>query len=337
MQQAHTNRNLDECDVPPLTDSDFEGCGLNVQIEYIIHRTELCVLISKVLRERFGLRISPDDYNAALGNADEALARWSLTLPPSLQALSSNMTLWTASLHLTYNNFLIILHRPHPKASPRMDDHGANDSEICSSAANAIATIFEDLRTRNQLKFLWISDINALFTTMVQISVELRFSNPILAINALRRFDSSLLSLRNLVEYWTNADWILRIFEESSHVQHGIRLGNSTIRNEQPESSYAGPEFSQQKRGGDEQIARDGTATGDHDCLTQSEDVNQDYQVDQNEWGEMIPQTDSISPDFLMSNDDLNSMLPLDSEWREIYWQEPGISESFGDGLWGWP
>jgi transcriptional regulatory protein AMDR len=74
------------------------------------------------------------------------------------------------------------------------------------------------------IKYVWISDINALFTAMVQVSVELRFSNPVLAINALRRFDSSLVSLRKLAEYWINAESILRIFEKSSHLQHGICL-----------------------------------------------------------------------------------------------------------------
>ena len=73
------------------------------------------------------------------------------------------------------------------------------------------------------IKYLWISDTNAIFTAMVQVSMELRFSNPVLAINALRRFDFSLFSLRKLAEYWIYAESILRIFEESSHVQHGIR------------------------------------------------------------------------------------------------------------------
>lgn len=273
-----------------------------------------------MLKERFGLRISQEDRNAALGNADEALAKWSLELPPSLQIQSSSMTIWTASLHLTYNNFLIILHRPHPKASIREDDHGANDSDICSSAANAIATIFEDLRMQDQLKYLWISDINSLFTTMVQISVELRFSNPILAINALRRFDSSLLSLRKLVEYWTNADWILRIFEESSHVQHGIRLGKPAISAEQPRSSSADGEVEHQLS----------TSHGDTIGYFIPDDQGRYYetgftedspQVNYDEWGQAIPQPNFDSSDFLMSNDNISGVVPTESEWREIYWQ----------------
>jgi len=32
---------------------------------------------------------------------------------------------------------------------------------------------------------------------------------------------------------------------------------------------------------------------------------------------------------------DVNSM--TGSDWREIYWQDPGISELFRDGSCGWP
>lgn len=329
--QADENSNLDECDVSPLDPrSDFEGCGPNVQIDYLIHRTELCILISKVIRERFGLRISQEDRNVALRNADEALAKWNLSLPSSLQHTSS-ITIWTASLHLTYNNFLIILHRPRPNAPTEEVENGSNDSDICSSAAHAISTIFEELRTKNLLKYVWVSDINALFTTMVQISVELRFSNPILAINALRRFDSSLSSLRKLVEYWPNAAWILAIFEESSQVQHGIRLGNPNIEQIQPLNR-------------NEELVRPNPGKTDsgsyhvfnQDASNQANLSNQNYQIGQGDWEDPISQALPISTDIMMSNDDLTSILPLESEWREIYWEEPGISESFADGLWGW-
>lgn len=291
-----------------------------------------------MLRERFGLRASLEDRNAALGRADESLAQWSLALPPNLQLNSSNVTFWNASLHLTYNNFLIILHRPRPKASTTPDSHGTNDSDICSSSANTIASIFEDLRARDQIKFLWISDINALFTTMVQISVELRFSNPILAINALRRFDSSLLSLRSLIEYWTNAEWILRVFEESSHVQHDIRLGKGASKSQpqvdvvpEQDTLYSTSSIDTKK----EEFGVDASIRS-HIASEPAGLEPGDLQMEASEW--IDPMGNSIPQDIFMTPEGMESMMALDNEWREIYWQEPGISESFGDGLWGgWP
>jgi transcriptional regulatory protein AMDR len=336
--------NLDECDVQALKASDFEGCGPNVQIDYVMKRTELCILISKVLRERFGLRVSQEDRMAALMNADESLANWCLTLPQPLQMASSEMTLWSASLHLTYNNFLILLHRPHPKSYSQPQDYGPNDSDICSVSAITIANIFEDLRTKERIKYLWISDINALFTAMLQVSVELRFSNPILAINALRRFDSTLLSLRELAEYWVNADSILRIFEESSHIQHGIRLGKE-IRNPELSPHMEGTKETNASTVGEEQASvslgaernqeksdLDILAEAAHASSDQGGAATQDTQGDASLLPGLFPSNDYLSEDFLPPTD----ISSLGNEWREIYWQEPGISESFGDGFWGW-
>lgn len=98
----------------PLTISDFEGCGPRVQSDYVIHFTELSVMISYIVRSRFGLRVSAERRKAVLLEADEALANWSLKLPDKLRLRASDMDPWSAMLHLTYNNFLILLHRPHP-------------------------------------------------------------------------------------------------------------------------------------------------------------------------------------------------------------------------------
>jgi transcriptional regulatory protein AMDR len=216
--------NLEDCDVQPLTHSDFEGCGSRAQVDYVIHVTGLCTLISSILRERFGLRVSPERRKAILPQADQALATWSLRLPDTLRLRPLDPDPWSAVVHLSYNNFLILLHRPHPRASAYSEDYGPHDAEICSTAAGAITSIFEELRQKDRLKFLWCSGVYTLFTAMIQVRVELRFSNPVLAINALRRFDSSLHSLRELAEYWSSAGTILRLFEHSKRLQQDLRV-----------------------------------------------------------------------------------------------------------------
>ena len=89
----------------PLTASDFEGCGPRVQTEFVVHFSELCTMISYIVRERFGLRTSAERRKAALPEADEALANWSLKLPDRLRLRASDMDPWSAMLHLTYNYF----------------------------------------------------------------------------------------------------------------------------------------------------------------------------------------------------------------------------------------
>ncbi|KAL4881249.1 fungal-specific transcription factor domain-containing protein [Aspergillus karnatakaensis] len=219
--------NLEDSDVSPLIPSDFEGCGDRVQADFVIHFSELCTMISYIVRERFGLRISAERRKAALLEADEALANWSLRLPDRLRLRASDMDPWSAMLHLTYNNFLILLHRPHPRASAYSDDYGPHDAEICSAAAGIITSIFEELRLHDRLKYLWYSGVHTLFTAMIQVRVELRFSNPVLAINALRRFDSASYSLRELAHYWSHASTILRLFEDSRRLQEDLRTATS--------------------------------------------------------------------------------------------------------------
>lgn len=308
--------NLEECDVKELIASDFQGCEKRAQVDYVIKFTELCVLISRVLRERFGLKVTPEKRRQALESADKALANWCLTLPPALQLGSSEFDVWPASLHLTYNNFLILLHRPRPKTPREKQDHGLNDADICSAAAITIMSIFEDLCKHDQIKMLWHSDVNALFTAMVQVSVELRFRNPVLAINALRRFDSGLKSLEYLADYWINAGSILRLFKESSHIQHGLRLKDPIKAAE----SYAESEVEiSMQRVEEVQDTRHhswGYRQSDLDIIAAAASRNTT----------MLPES---------ANTNVMDGWSMDNEWREIYWQEPGICDSLGEGFWG--
>lgn len=294
-----------------LTPSDFQGCGDRAQVDYVIRYTEFCVLVSRVIRERFGLNVTPSRRREALERADEALANWCMALPVSLQLSSSEFNFFSASLHLTYNNILILLHRPRPKTPREKQDHGINDSDICNAAAVTIMSIFEDLRKHDGIKRLWHSDVNALFTAMVQISVELRFRNPVLAINALRRFDSGLASLESLANYWINADSILRLFKESSHIQHDLRLKGPKSTVEATERRTEIPEQIEVYKNTRPLPGEYGHS--DLDILAAAATAGN---------------TSTLS--------DVNFVdMSMDDEWREIYWQEPGICDFLGDGFWG--
>ncbi len=340
---------MEECDAPPLSALDCEGCGTEAQIEYVLNYTELCILISRVLHERFALRATPEQRKAALATADEALASWCLRLPPSLHLRSSGASLCTSVLHLAYSNFLILLHRPNPRASHRHDDSGPNDADICIAAANATTTIFEDLRKTGQIRYISLAGINALFTGMIQVSVELRFSNPVLAIHARRRFESTLYSLRELAEYWLVGESILRLFEGTSTVQQGMELrGNS--RDEDRSQNAAGD----QKLHNGLKVARKAFprlevesdlrqgARSDLDVLAAAanaavQSINagliEQEQEEVSDWRQLFPFTTSDQEDFMLTED----VTLMEDEWREIYWQEPNILGTFGEVFGSWP
>ncbi|KAL1970700.1 hypothetical protein VTN77DRAFT_4344 [Rasamsonia byssochlamydoides] len=354
--------NLEDCDVRPLTPEDFVGCGPRVQTDYVIHFAELCTMISYILRERFGLRVSAERRKAVLPEADEALANWSLRLPDTLRLRASDMDSWSAMLHLTYNNFLILLHRPHPRASAYSDDYGPHDAEICSAAAGVIASIFEELRQKDRIKYLWCSGVYTLFTAMIQVRVELRFSNPVLAINALRRFDSTLHSLRDLAEYWSSAETILRLFENSKRLKQDMQIvSNETpgqfgvsrnqSANTDSTSNVSPSTISAPPTNGQSLPQRE-----QHPPLSQTPKSSTGSQVPQSEawmagpedmsgvppvepldqpreyvdWRQLFPFADSDQPGPMT----MEGLPDMEDEWRQLYWQEPPMSDLFQDGGW---
>lgn len=352
--------NLEDSDVLPLTATDFEGCGSHVQIEYVIHFSELCIMISNIVRERFGLRVSTERRKAALQEADEALANWSLKLPDNLRLRASDMDPWSAMLHLTYNNFLILLHRPHPRASAYSDDYGPHDAEICSAAAGVIASIFEQLRLNNRLKLLWYSGVHTLFTAMIQVRVELRFSNPVLAINALRRFDSASHSLRELSDCWTHAATILRLFEDSKRLQEDLRTATTgrprkfsdpgtTHRpsDSTPDNPTVLSTSSQEQQPLPLNIpptsVPDLTTQLPQNPITQSQEFNSwispttlppveslDQPREFLDWRQLFSFTDPEQPVPIA----MEGLPELEEEWRQIYWQELPMSDLLQDGGW---
>ncbi|WEW58867.1 hypothetical protein PRK78_004335 [Emydomyces testavorans] len=338
--------NLEDCDVQPLTPSDFDGCGDRVQIDYVIQYTELCCMISFIMRERFGLRVDPERRKAALLEADKALANWSLKLPDNVRMSTTDVDSWPALLHLTYNNFLILLHRPHPRASAYSDDYGPNDAEICSAAASVIVSIFEELREKDRVKYLWVSAVNSLFTAMIQIRVELRFSNPVLAINALRRFDSTLCSLRTLANYWLGAETILQLFESSKRLKHDMEMvklkqPNSLSKDGEPVlkgSSHSTPQmdvttpqaqlhtwYSKPQLNERLNYFAKQTATSAIEGLAQTDQLSE-----HGDWRQLFSIVDS-EPCGAFIPENLTDM---ENEWRELYLHEPGMTDYFQDTAW---
>lgn len=363
--------NLDDSDVAPLTPADFENCGPHVQTEFVIHFTELCTMISYLIRDRFGLRASDERRKAVLQEADESLASWSLKLPDNLRLRASDMDPWSAMLHLTYNNFLILLHRPHPRASAYSDDYGPHDAEICSAAAGVIASIFEELRLNDRLKFLWYTGVHTLFTAMIQVRVELRFSNPVLAINALRRFDSASYSLRELAQYWVHAGTILRLFEDSKRLQDDLRLDRSkqsfngtqatklpvttpdaaaaAIAAQTPQPLAFGVPTPESTPMQQTTISPQPSATPQFDnwitaplrlnvgpLETNDPYSNTAMQVDHMETSRDYPDWRQLfsftDADLPVSSMPMEGLMELENEWRQIYWQDTPMADLMQDG-----
>lgn len=208
-----------------------------------MEHTKICVLITRFLRSH-SLVKAPIDADARK-MIDVLLAKWLVQLPEDLRIRRERgphrTDIWTAMLHSTYNTILIILHRlPQTSHNEGNDPHSSNDSDICLHAAGTITQIFEDLLQQDLLRYCWSWTSSFFsgffFTTIIEISVEVRSQNPIMATSALSKFDSVMKSIRELAEYWLYANSILRLFEHSSErlQQHVLNTTHPTPRPHRP-------------------------------------------------------------------------------------------------------
>ena len=183
--------------------------------------------------------------------------------------------------------------------------------------------LFETVWRRKELAYFNVFAVTALFTGMIQLSAEMRVSNPILAANAMRRFDTALEVLRSLAEYWLNAEIILRLFEESSErLQNDLRIGKATQKLSHHPSSNSlndGVFHGSQHSGLDIAYATSssletaGLPTG----LAPS-------------WQRLFPQHDTASVTTAAGNE--SAMENMD--WNHLYWDNSGFAglSPFGNG-----
>lgn len=209
-------RNLDEVDVKDLSEWHFEGI-INSRSSFVMSHTQLCVIFSKTRRRRCALRATAAEKVEATREADDSLAQFITGLPESLQLSLPDMDVWQATLHLTYNNFLILLHRPSPRrdsASSKPD--ATTDLSVCFDAASTITSIFDTLRAKGELCNLWLPSIYVLFTAMVFISTQANSASPLMAAKSKRLYNSLILTLQEMSSRWIYAKSLLRLFNGPS-------------------------------------------------------------------------------------------------------------------------
>ncbi|KAK1998821.1 fungal-specific transcription factor domain-containing protein [Colletotrichum falcatum] len=205
--------NLDESDVPMIEEHHLTDTP-EAETTFIIQHTRLCIIISEAMRNRVALRSTVEERAKATRKADLALAELVTNLPDRLQLSQGEPNIWQATFHLTYNNSLILLHRPSPRSVPGQSAAEAStDLSICSDAAATVSSIFESLRKRNMLSGLWLPSIHVLFTALVHTSTQMHSGNPIVASKSKRHSESMIQTLHSLKGQWLYARSLLNLFE----------------------------------------------------------------------------------------------------------------------------
>ncbi|KAH7308439.1 fungal-specific transcription factor domain-containing protein [Stachybotrys elegans] len=325
---------LDDCNVQQLQASDFLDCGHQAQSEYHIQMSLLAAILSEALRAR--LRASGTGaWLPTLKKTDERLATWALHLPQQLRLNStSRCPIWSSNLHLHYNMALILLHRlqPHPSPESTSDEAARNENvRICVTAAGTVQSIFQTLRESDSLKCLWMSVINCLFTALIQISTEVRTTNPLLAISALRRYDSALESLKDLSRYWPNAESILHFFErpirdDSPAAQAGGQVGKVSQASSQQMTAVPSVVYEnsqdhmalQHEYSGYQAVQAEATKHTDT-CLPPGQPVGH---------AQEMPNLDLLGV-RQQDQAETEDMLENWKQWQQDHWQTPEFSDEF--------
>lgn len=232
---------LDECDVKKLQPLDFQDCGPYVQSDYCIQQTDLCIIISRGMREKFSVSSSnPIGDLETLRRIDEELAEWSLQHPPPQSGSSYPQAHVASSMsQLLYNAALILIHRRRPddRAIQDVEERRHYDENICWTAAFTIQQIFHEICEQDQISSVWVSGVNCLFTAMVQLSVQVKAPNPVVALSALKQYESTLSSMRQMADYWPNSNSILHFFEKFVRSPSNGNGPNKTRDIEDPDHS----------------------------------------------------------------------------------------------------
>ncbi|CAH0047318.1 unnamed protein product, partial [Clonostachys solani] len=225
--------NVEESDVPPLSDSYFEGIP-QAHRHFIVYHTRLCRTVSNLMKTKGVFKSSSAFHPDQLRKAERQLAGFSMSLPDDMRLdTAKGNDIWSMALHLTYNNVLILLHRQLPGVGNRFTE----DMEICRDAVSCIISISNCLRRQRGLSSLSIFGVSAVFTAVVQTNADLDSTNPIFAAKSLQNHGSLLLVLRELSRHWLYANSVLSLYErradagcahrevESTHQDGGFATG----------------------------------------------------------------------------------------------------------------
>ncbi|KAI9871346.1 MAG: hypothetical protein M1830_003011 [Pleopsidium flavum] len=213
----------DDCDVEMLEESDFEegisphpticGGATRDHILYVIQMAKLAVLLGNIIKTEFAARKS-STIKGDTAALEKELSLWEDQLPPEMrhQELGSGMgrEFWANMLHMAYNNYLILLHRPtYAKtiASP-----GDGSEEIAVIASSRITRMIEDLLTAGTLRCGQLHLVPSLFAALSIHIISIQRSDHVLRKLTEHRARLCMLGLSELQRSWPVGGWILQLF-----------------------------------------------------------------------------------------------------------------------------
>ncbi|KAK5462726.1 hypothetical protein LTS15_002438 [Exophiala xenobiotica] len=248
----------DDCDVEMLEEADFSdshsdeatsGLSTRPHALYMIQMTELSIVceyfpfepervvlicvVGHIIKTGFATTKS-STLEADRARVEQELARWEARLPSEMKYQDLNSELgtefWSNMLHLAYNNYIILLHRPRFAKSASSTSTGS--AALVISAATKITRMTEDLVATGNLGLVQTHVVASIFSALSIHVMSIRRSGQGSGRNlAVHRARLCMLALDELQEAWPFAGWVhqmfVRIMEDLTRDQ--IRLGPKPV------------------------------------------------------------------------------------------------------------
>lgn len=232
----------EDFDVTPLALSDLQettrdassdtaitidnSLAVKPKVLFPIEMAKLARFLGRIVHKEYMPQSSTTGSRSSL---KDDLDKWLAELPAPLRLMHQTKDLFVGTIHMAYNNLLILLYRSAFIAGKEDDpEHG---SEIAYQAACRIGRIAEDLLAERNIGFGQIHLITCLFNALCIHTINLRRVEGTSRLVTEYRAKICLYGLKELQNTWEVTNWVLQLFFQ--YLDHSVARRLETSQNDE--------------------------------------------------------------------------------------------------------
>lgn len=221
--------NLEDSDVPMLTEDDFieDEPGLpalypvnRTHVLSFIHSVKLSEIMGMVLKQQFSINAEisrRQNRIPVVSHCDMAMGSWMNNLPPELKYSvkdKSHHNFFVATLHAQYYTVLCLVHRSNVLRKGGQSSNNPYPSwGIAFQAAHMISRIMESLIKYDEIKDCSVFYIYTVFSAMIMLLYQTDSPNPSVVESAKKGFDTCMVALSGMGKQWMVARMLQNLFK----------------------------------------------------------------------------------------------------------------------------
>lgn len=221
--------NLEDSDVPMLTEDDFneDEPGYpslypvnRVNILYFIHAVKLSEIMGLVLRQQFSVNAENSRRQnkiPVVSHCDMAMGSWMNNLPPELKYSVKDKTshnYFKSILHAQYYTVLCLVHRSNILRKGYSPKNPYPSWGIAFQAAHMISRIFENLLYFDECQDCGAFYVYTLSSAMIMLLYQTETVNASVVESAKKALATCSRALEELGRMWSIARMILKLFRQ---------------------------------------------------------------------------------------------------------------------------